>query len=214
MNFNMLKKILYLFIYLNAISSFAQEPPTTESNASPNTPSYEPLQKDHYWFNPHVSVGVPNPMNNRAFRKNFAGVYEINAGMDITVFKGVFVGFGYKNATLKVRGLLGTQNFHYEPLMKINNAGIRVGAKTFIGAKNRIIYSISFMLGETWTHYKDLRCKDSTMAPPLTKYSTSYIEPEMSLYFLVESNFAIGATVSYGVYRKDFDPYEICLNEI
>ena len=209
----MLKKILYLLLFTSSITVFAQEP-TTENTSSTKTPSYAPLQKDYYVFNPRVTVAVPNPMNNTAFKKNFAGVYEVNAGMDITVFKGLFVGAGYKNATLKITGLIGTQNFHYSPLMKINNAGIRVGGKTFIGAKNRIVYSASLMLGETWTQYRDLRCKDSTQAPALTKYTTSYIEPEMSLYFLIESNFSIGLTVSYAIYKKDFDPYEICLNEI
>lgn len=209
----MLNKILCFLFYLSTISVFAQEP-APENNASAKTASYDPLQKQYYWFSPYVTVTVPNPMNNTAFRKNFAGVYEVNAGMDINVFKGIFVGGGYKNATLKITGLIGTTNFHYNPLMKINDAGMRVGGKTFIGAKNRIVYSASVMFGETWTHYTDLRCKDSISKPPLTKYSTSYIEPEMSLYFIVESSFALGLTISYAVYRKDFDPVEICLNEI
>lgn len=209
----MLKKIFCLFLYVQVISAVAQEP-SPESTASSDKSSYEPLKKEQYWFSPHASVTVPNPMNNTAFKKNFAGVFQVNAGLDINIFKGVFVGAEYANATLKITGLIGTQNFHYSPLMKINNAGIRVGGKTFIGAKNRIIYSASVLVGQNWTHYTDLRCKDSTVAPPLTKYTTSFIQPEMSLYFLVESNFAIGATISYSIYRKHFDPYEICLNEI
>ncbi len=209
----MLKGTFCLLFCIATISVSAQEP-TPENNTPAKTSNYESLQKQYYWFSPHVSAGVPNPMNNTAFKANFAGVYFANAGMDINIYKGLFVGVGYTNATLKITGLLGTQNFHYSPLMKMNNAGIRVGGKTFIGAKNRIVYSASVMLGQTWTHYTDLRCKDSTMAPPLTKYTTSFIQPEMELFFLIESNFAIGLTVSYSIYRKDFNPYEICLNEI
>jgi hypothetical protein len=198
---------------MSTVSSFAQETPTPENNSTASTSTYEPLKKNYYWFTPHASVAIPNPMNNTAFKKNFVGVYEINAGLDINVFKGIFVGGAYKNATLKITGLIGSQNFHYTPLMKINNAGLRVGAKTFIGAKNRIIYSASIMMGQTWTQYTDLYCADSTKTP-VSKYNASYIEPEMSIYFLVESNFAIGATLSYSIYRKNFDPYEICLNDI
>jgi len=209
----MLKKTLCLLFCIATISLSAQEP-APENNSTAKTSSYTSLEKEYYWFSPHVFVGVPNPMNNKAFKQNFAGVYLVSAGMDISIFKGVFAGVGYTNATLKITGLLGTQNFHYSPLMKIDNGGIRVGAKTFIGAKNRIIYSASVMFGQTWTHYTDLRCKDSTTTPALTKYTASFIEPEMNLYFLIESNFSIGLTVSYSIYRKDFDPYEICLNEI
>ena len=204
----MLKYIGIGFFLFKFTHSIAQEPVVD------NTPVREegPSKKEYFWFSPHASVTIPNPTGNKAFRKNFSGVYEINAGMDIMPFKGFIVGAVYKNATLKINGITGATYFHYTPLMKINNAGIRAGVRTYVGSKNRMIYAATITVGENWTKYKDIRCKDSTIAVPLTKYTTTYVQPEMSLYFLVESNFAIGATVSYGIYSKNFDPYEICLD--
>ncbi|HET6225073.1 MAG TPA: hypothetical protein VFF27_02265 [Bacteroidia bacterium] len=208
----MLKRTFFVIVLsIYSICIFSQETPSPEGSSTADA-NYEPLKKNYYWFNPYVSVCVPNPMNNKALKKNFAGVYEINAAIDIGIFKGIFVGAGYKNATLKVTGLVGAQNFHYNPLMKMDNAGIRVGFKTFIGAKNRIVYSASFTMGNSMIHFTKM--ENDSIKPAVTKYSTSYIEPEMGIYFLVESNFSVGVTMSYGLYHKQFDPYEIGLNQV
>lgn len=204
----MIKQAFLVFLLLGAFPLVAQEPAVDNSPAR----AEGPVKKEYYWFNPHASVTIPNPTANRAFRKNLAGVYEVNAGIDILLFKGVFAGAIYQNSTLKITGITGATYFHYQPLMKINNAGLRIGGRTYIGEKNRVTYTASLTLGESWTHYKDIRCKDSTIAVPVTQYTCSYLQPEMGIYFLVESNFAIGATISYSVYNKRFDPYEICLD--
>lgn len=203
----MIKQAFLVFLLLSAFPLVAQEP-VDHSPLADNGPA----KKEYYWFNPHAAVTIPNPMANRAFRKNLAGVYEVSAGMDILLFKGIFAGAVYQNATLKITGITGATYFHYQPLMKINNAGIRVGGRSYVGDKNRMILTGALTLGESWTHYKDIRCKDSTIAVPLTRYSCPYVQPEIGIYFLVESNFAIGATVSYSFYNKKFDPYEICLD--
>ncbi|HSH66714.1 MAG TPA: hypothetical protein VLB84_13195 [Bacteroidia bacterium] len=204
----MLKYISIVFFLLNILPIRAQEPSTD------NTPVRSddvPSQKEYYWFTPHAAITVPNPTGNTAFRKNFAGVYEVSAGMDVMPFKGIFVGAVYKNATLKITGITGATYFHYSPIMKINNAGIRVGGKTFVGSRNRMTGQASVTFGQNWTMFKDIRCKDSTMAVPVPKYTCTYLEPEIALYFLLENNFAIGITVSYDIYTKNFNPYDICL---
>lgn len=202
----MIKQAFLVFLLLGAFPLVAQEPADSPPKADSG-----PVKKEYYWFNPHAAVTIPNPMANKEFRKHLAGVYEVSAGMDILLFKGIFAGAMYQNATLKITGITGATYFHYQPLMKINNAGIRVGGRKYIGEKNRMTFTGSLALGQSWTHYKDIRCKDSTIAVPMTHYACSYIQPEIGVYFLVESNFAIGATISYTSYSKKFDPYEICL---
>ena len=204
----MIKQAFIVFLLLGALPLVAQEP----VDNSPPSADNGPVKKEYYWFNPHASVTIPNPMANRGFRKNLAGVYELSAGMDILLFKGIFAGAVYQNATLKITGITGATYFHYQPLLKINNAGIKVGARTYLGEKNRMIFTGSLTVGESWGHYKDIRCKDSTIAVPMTRYTSPYVQPEIGIYFLVESNFAIGATISYTASRKIFNPYEICLD--
>jgi hypothetical protein len=207
--FSMLKQALIVLLLFGIIPAKAQEPAVDNA---PVRADEGPSRKEYFWFNPHAAVTVPNPTGNKAFRKNLAGVYELSGGLDILLFKGIFVGAVYKNASLKITGITGASYFHYQPVLKLNNAGIRVGGRTYVGSRNRMIYSLSLTLGESWARYKDMRCKDSTVAPALTHFTTSYVQPEMSIYFLLESNFAIGATLSYSVYNKQFDPYEICLD--
>jgi hypothetical protein len=205
----MKRQMLIVFLLFASISMIAQEPGIDNMPSKTET---GPMKKEYYWFNPHASVTIPNPTANRAFRKNLAGVYKVSTGIDILLFKGIFAGALYENATLKITGITGASYFHYQPVMKINNAGVRVGGRGYFGERNRMIYSLSLAIGESWTHYKDMRCKDSTVAPALIRYACPFVQPELGVYFLVESNFAIGATISYCAYNKKFDPYEICLD--
>ncbi len=206
----MYKYLLIVLLSLKVIPTFAQDPSTESPSTSTDN---GPASKEFYWFSPRVSITVPNPTGNSAFKKNFSGAYEVNAGFNVMVFRGFFVGLDYKYATLKIKGLIGVANFKYNPLMHINNAGLRVGGQKYLGDRNRMIFSASIASGLNWTNYAKLKCKDSTMAPPLSKYATTYIEPQINIYFLVESNFAIGATLSYSIYKKNFDPHEICLDD-
>lgn len=206
----MYKHLLIVLLLLKVIPAFAQDPSTeSTSTSSDNGPS----KKEYYWFSPRVSVTVPHPTGNGSFKKNFIGVYELSASFDIMMFKGVFVGAEYAYGTLKVGGLTGVANFNYNPLMHVNNTGLRVGGQKYLGDRNRVIYTAAIAAGMNWTNFQKLKCKDSTMAPPMSKYSTSYLKPEMNIYFLVESNFAIGATLSYTLYQRKFDPAEICLSD-
>jgi hypothetical protein len=206
----MYKQLLIVLLLFKVIPAFAQDPST--ENASTSTDN-GPSNKEFFWFSPRVSVTVPHPIANGAFKKNFAGVYELSASFDIMILKGAFIGAEYTYATLKVTGLTGVSNFNYNPLMHINNAGFRVGAQKYLGERNKVIFTAAMAAGMNWTNFEKLKCKDSTVAPMLSKYSTSYLKPEINIYFLVESNFAIGATLSYSIYRRKFDPAEICLND-
>jgi hypothetical protein len=206
----MYKNLLIVILLFKVIPAFAQDPSTENSSTTANN---GPSDKEYYWFSPRVSVTVPHPTGNGAFKKNFVGVYEISGSFDVMIFKGLFIGAEYAYATLKVKGLIGVANFHYNPLMHVNNIGFRVGGQKYLGDRNRVIYTAAVSAGMDYTNFANLKCRDSTMAPPVSRYSTPYVKPEMNIYFLVESNFAIGATLSYSLYQRRFDPAEICLND-
>jgi hypothetical protein len=206
----MYKNLLIVLLLFKVIPAIAQDPST--ENASTSTDN-GPSNKEYYWFSPRVSVTVPHPTGNSSFKKNFAGVYEASASFDIMIFKGAFVGAEYSYGTLKVTGLIGVANFKYNPVMHVSNAGFRAGGQKYLGVRNRVIYTAAISGGMNWTNFEKLKCKDSTKAPPLSTYSIPYLKPEMNIYFLVESNFAIGVTLSYTWYQRKFDPAEICLND-
>lgn len=178
-----------------AVQASADEPPA--------------VPKSYYVFSPRVSVTVPHPMANASFKKSFVGIYEISGGLNAYLVKGLFFGVTYKNALLKI-----TENkiADYNASMYINNAAGKLGADVYVGDKNRVIYSASIAVGQNWTRYSGLVAKDPNRVIPNT-YTCTYYEPEMNLFFLIESNFGIGATVSYSIFNKNFDPYELALND-
>ncbi|MCE3280931.1 MAG: hypothetical protein K0S44_3122 [Bacteroidetes bacterium] len=200
--------IFFLFcFFLPAISHGQEEeetiaPPAVEQE----TP---PAPKRYYVLSPRVSVTVPHPLGNSSFKQSFVGIYEVSGGLNVYLYKGIFLGGTYKNGLLKI-----TENKipDYNASMYINNAGGRIGADMYIGDKNRVIYSASVAIGQNWTHYSGLVSKDKSRVLPTT-YTCTYYEPEMSIFFLIESNFGIGATLSYTVYNKNFDPYELALDD-
>ncbi len=202
---NSLKHGFYFVFILFSINSFAQE----EINPLPNDDALPVLKREYYLFSPRVSITVPHPVSNKAFRKSFVGIYEVSAGINMLVFKGAFVGITYKNGLLKV-----TENKipELEANMEVNNAGVKVGTSMFVGDKNRMIFSADITAGKNWTTYSKFKSKTTTNLP-IKGFSTTYVEPEVNLYFLVEQNFGIGATLSYSLFNQNFDPYDLYLNE-
>lgn len=178
--------------------------------SSSNDEAMPAIKKQYYLFSPRVSITVPHPMGNKAFRKSFVGVYEVSGGLNMMVFKGAFIGVTYKNGAFKV-----TENkiHDLEARMQFNNAGIKVGGDFFVSDKNRVIFSAAITAGRNWTNYYDFRSKVAGTKPAIKGFSANYMEPEVNLFFLVEPHFGIGATISYSFFNQNFDPYELCLNE-
>lgn len=200
------KYIILLFIFSIPVALIAQE---EETSVSPNSTEVASLPKNYYVLSPRVSVTVPHPMGNKSFKKSFVGIYEVSGGLNVYLIKGAFMGLTYKNGLLKI-----TENkiSDYNASLYINNAAVKIGGDFFVDDKNRVIYSMAISAGRSWASYHGLVAKDPTKVIPTT-YTCTYFEPEMNLFFLIESNFGIGATLSYSVFNKNFDPYELSLND-
>lgn len=169
-----------------------------------------PRQKQYYLYSPRVSIIVPHPLGNEAFKKSFVGIYELNGGINLMLYKGLFVGADYKNALLKI-----TENKipDYNASMSINSVAGKIGSDFYVGYKNNMIFSAALSLGQNYTKYSSFISKIPNKQPSINGFKSSYIEPEIDMYFLIEANFGIGVTVAYSVIKRNFDPYELCLNE-
>lgn len=197
-----------LLIFSAPVSSVAQEEEnaTAQPLIAEETP---PAPKLYYLFSPRISVTVPHPMGNESFKKCFVGIYEISGGLNIYPAKGAFIGVTFKNGLLKI-----TENkiADYNASMYINNAAVKLGGDFYVGDRNRVIYSFAVSAGKNWTRYSGLVSKDKNKVLP-SSYTCYYMEPEMNVFFLIEANFGIGATLSYSIFNKTFDPYELALND-
>ena len=202
------KYLILLFFILSPVLVKAQE----DDNAAADTSAAQErpaLPKRYYLFSPRLSVTVPHPMGNTSFKKSFVGIYEISVGLNAYLYKGIFIGGTYKTGLLKI-----TENRipDYNASMYINNAGVKLGTDAYVGEKNRIVFSAAVTAGKNWTSYNGLVAKDSSKVSP-SNYSCFYVEPEVNLYFLIESNFGIGATLSYSIFGTNFDPYALSLDD-
>lgn len=199
---------LLLFAFLCTATGAIQAQEDTPITTAPAEDA-PPAPKQYYLFSPRVSVTVPHPMSNSAFKKSFVGIYEASGGLNIYPYKGIFLGVTYKNGLLKI-----TENkiADYNASMYINNAGAKLGTDIFVTENHKVIFSASVGAGQNWTRYSGLVSKDSLKIIPTT-YSCVYVEPEINLFFLIESNFGIGATLSYSIFNKNFDPYELALTD-
>ena len=202
------KYFLFSLLILFTLVSKAQD----EKTIIPSTGGTEspPSKKQYYIFSPRVNVTVPHPMGNKSFKKSFVGIYEVNLGLNLFVYKGLYIGLAAKNGLLKI-----TENkiADYNASMAINNVAGKIGGDWYIGEKNNAIFSFGLTAGHNWTKYSGLMSKDPKKPPLYTSFETNYIEPEMNIFFLIESNFAIGATVSYTIFDAHFNPYDLNLNE-
>ncbi|MES2592677.1 MAG: hypothetical protein V4608_12400 [Bacteroidota bacterium] len=203
------KYVLLLCFTLVSIVSIAQddiitsEPIVIEESI--------PRDKVYYLFSPRVSITVPHPMGNSAFKKTFVGIYEANAGFNLMLYKGVFGGVTFKNALLKI-----TDNKipnYGNGSMSIYSAAVKAGSDFYISDKNNLIFSASIAAGQNTTKYSSIICKNPVNHPLTTDFKAFYAEPELDLYFIIEENFGVGLSVTYSIIQHTFDPYELCLNE-
>ncbi len=207
-----LRALRHLFVILFLLFSFGSFAQDEQLPVAPPTITGDPLpaKKQYYLLSPRISVTVPHPMGNKSFKKSFVGIYEVSGGLNILVHKGLFIGATAKNGLLKI-----TENkiTDYNASMKINNVAGKFGFDTYVGEKNRTIFSMALSYGQNWTSYEGIKYKDENNKPKLNSFTTSYWEPEMNIFFLIEANFGVGATISYTVFDAHFDPYDLVLNE-
>jgi hypothetical protein len=201
------KYFLFAFFIFLSFASIAQDtsPPVPSTSEETST-----ANKQYYILSPRLSITVPHPMGNKSFKKSFVGIYEASGGLNLFLYKGIYIGLAGKNGLLKI-----TENkiADYNASMMINNAAGKIGCDFYVGEKNNAIFSIGITAGHNWTKYSGLKYKDPNKQPLYTKYESNYIEPEINLFFPIESTFAIGATVSYSIFDTHFDPYDLILNE-
>ncbi len=204
--------IFLLVFTIVSIAASAQEEEIKSDTSSVSTASAveTPLRpKKYYLFSPRLSITVPHPINNGAFKRTFVGLYELNAGMNVLLYKGIFAGAVFKNSELQI-----TPNKipGYDASMNFYSFAFKAGSDFYANDKNSIIISASIAAGQNNTKFTSLKTKLAS-EHPVTAFKSTYIEPELDMFFMIEPDFGIGATITYSSIKRNFDPYELYLNE-
>ena len=204
------KYILFLILLTGSLFSFGQEETTDTLALEIEGDAILPRQRKYYLFSPRLSFTVPHPMGNAAFKKTFVGIYELNAGLNLTFFRGFFASATFKNSLLRITEKKIPK---YNAGMTMNAAAVKVGGDFYLNDKNTVLFTAAVGAGQNSTKYTNLLCKDPVNRPAITSFRSIYYEPEASFFLFIEENFAIGLTTTYTVIKRTFDPYELCLNE-
>lgn len=185
-----MKHILTYILIISSLFSFSQE---ETSGRAPELPR----------FSVRGNVGIPKVTSSEAFRNSFSGVIAGDLSVNCKLFSNFFVGLGYGYVYYKPQKHFRDQFINTS--MQSQNAFIKLGYDHFFSETG--FMTISLNTGYNYNKYQGIVYKnDSLKGKYPTQFNSSYIEPMIGLYFIVDPNFAIGGHLSYNYNFSQFNP--------
>jgi hypothetical protein len=181
------KHILFTILFFCSFISFAQDKAPTLTR-----------------FAVRGNVAIPNITSSKAFRSSFSGVMTADANISCKIFSNFFVGVGYAYTYYKSQKHFRDLNVNTS--MNSHNGYVKVGYDKFFSDNG--FASISLNAGYNFNEYKGIVYKnDSLKGKYPTQFSSSFVEPMIGIYFIVDPNFAIGGHLSYNYNFSQFNPH-------
>ncbi len=150
---------------------------------------------------------IPHPISNSAFRRSFDGIYDATLSVNFEVYKGFNVGLmgknsGFQTPADKIASLNTKEQY--------NVGGVRLSYDYFI---NKIaVFTPGINFGQCYIHaYEIMPITSSANVNPNAQ--GTYIEPELTMSFYTEEDFAIGFNLSYEIVNTVFNPYALALEQ-
>jgi hypothetical protein len=164
------------------------------------------------------NIGIPKPITSGMYRRSFTGVYEMNLSVNMRLFGNIFAGLGYQNSNFqnnkKVFVLYtpppGSKFEGHEVSYKTRINGhagfIKIGADKFFSDKGYMSYSLN--TGMIQCDYINVVHDSAVENLPFipTKFNAPFIQPEMSVNFIVEPRLSFCVMLSYTTLFYRFDP--------
>lgn len=154
-------------------------------------------------FSIRGNVGIPNVASSSAFRNSFSGVITGDANVNCKLFSGFFVGIGYSYTYYKSQSYFKDKNINAN--LQTQNGFIKIGYDKFFSDNGFVTLSLNG--GYNFNQYGSVAyAHDSLKGKYPTQFSSSFVEPTIGVYFVVDPNFAIGGHISYNYNFSLFDP--------
>ena len=188
-----MKKFLVIFCACLTIFSFSQK--EGQENAL---------------FTIRGNIGIPRVISSEMFRTSFAGLYETNLSFNIKLFKNFFVGVGYQNTQFQNNKFLKFQYFNasipYNTRLLCNGTFIKLGYDNFFSEKGYTSFNLNS--GLMLNNYFNVNADTSNANKPfvLKEFSAPYVQPEVSVNFIVEKHLSFSIMLSYTTLFYRFDP--------
>ncbi|MDP1800498.1 MAG: hypothetical protein Q8L81_04050 [Bacteroidota bacterium] len=163
------------------------------------------------------NIGIPRIIGSQMFRTSFNGLYEGNLSVNVRLFNNFFVGAGYQNTQFQNNkkifayyqsnpqsGVYGTLSYNTRLLS--SGAFIKVGYDKFFSDKGYATFSLNS--GLMLNNYFNVNADTSLANRPyvITDFSAPYVQPEVSINFIVEKHLAFSIMLSHTTMIYKFDP--------
>lgn len=168
------------------------------------------IDKQNARFTIRGNVGIPRTINSKMFRTAFNGVFEANLSFNARVFNNFYVGLGYQISHFQNNKFLQFQYFNnsipYNTRITGNAGFLKLGFDKFFSDKGYMSYSINS--GIMQCNYSNVNLDTNINNKPYGKqvFITPYVQPEVSVNFLVENNLSFSIMLSYTTLFTKFDP--------
>lgn len=156
------------------------------------------------------NIGIPRVIGSQMFRTSFAGLYEGNLSVNVKLFNNFFVGAGYQNTQFQNNKFLKFQYFNasipYNTRLLCSGAFVKLGYDKFFSDKGYASFSLNS--GLMLNNYFNVNADTSLSNRPygITDFSAPYVQPEVSINFIVEKHLAFSIMLSHTTMISRFDP--------
>lgn len=159
------------------------------------------------------NVAVPNITSSKLFRQSFSGVINADANVSCRLWSNFFIGIGYSYTYFKCQSYFSNPKLdNINTHLQLQNGYVKLGYDQFFSNNGFVSFSLNTGYGNST--YRSVRYKHDSLAGKYpTQFGSSFIEPVVGLYFIVDPNFAFGGHVSYNYNFARFNSLYPQLNE-
>jgi hypothetical protein len=170
----------------------------------------QPVKKQNAAFTIRGNVGIPRTVSSSMFRNAFNGIYEANLSLNLRLFDNFFAGVGYQNSFFQNNKFLKFKYFNnsvpYETRLLSHAGFIKLGYDKFFSETGYASYSLN--TGIMLNSFTDVNLDTNKKNQPFVsqEFITPYIQPEVSLNFVVDPHLSFSLMLSYATMFYRFDP--------
>lgn len=158
-------------------------------------------------FSTRINCGTPKYVSSELMYSTFNGVLVTDINVNYRLFSNFFIGLGYSFTYSQADKELRDQFIH--PHSETHNGFLKIGYDSFFSATGFATFSINAGLNNTT--FKGIMCKNDTLIGQFpTQFNCPFVEPQIGLYYFVESHVAIGGNIGYNFNFIKFDSRYSC----
>ena len=153
-------------------------------------------------FSTRINCGIPKYVSSELLYSTFHGVLVADVNMNYRLFSNFFIGVGYSYSYSQAEKELRNQFIHTH--METHNGFLKIGYDKFFSANGFASFSVN--AGLNYTTFEGIMYKNDTLIGKFpTQFVSHFLEPQIGIYYFVESHVAIGGNIGYNFNFTKFD---------